>query len=72
MRNITEKEKQIICLLCYTDQQIAEKLNVKRTTIKTRLLILYNKLTVFNRTELLYVALKQGIINFSDVESVVN
>lgn len=69
MKNITDKEKQILCLLCYTDQQIADKLNVKRTTIKTRLLTLYNKLTAFNRTELLYIALKQGIISISDIQN---
>lgn len=51
-----------------TLREIAAKLNVSSNTIKTRVQTLYNKLGVTCRSDLIYKALKLGILTYADIK----
>lgn len=65
---ISEREREILRMLCLPNKIIAQKLNVSLSTVKNHLHRLLNKFYwVDNRTELFFEALKRRIIKLEDV-----
>lgn len=69
MINLTEREKEILKMLCLPTKIIAERLFISEITVKTHIVHLYNKIYVpFNsRTLLLAEGLKKQIIKLEEI-----
>lgn len=66
--SITEKEKEILKLLCLSNPDIAKLKNIKICTVKTYIKNLLNKLVCSNRCELVIKAIKENIIGIEDIK----
>lgn len=64
---ITEREKDILKLLCLTDDEIAHKLKITKNTVRTHVKSLLNKLCEYKRINLLINAVKNEIISIEEV-----
>jgi DNA-binding CsgD family transcriptional regulator len=64
---LTDKEKEILCLLAMSDVDIAQRLYRSYPAIKQGRGAIFKKLGVHNRTEALIKAIRQGEIDVWDV-----
>jgi DNA-binding NarL/FixJ family response regulator len=64
---LTDKEKQVLCLLTLTDINIAHRLYRTYNAIKQSRNAIFKKLGVHNRAEALIKAIRQGEIDVWDV-----
>lgn len=64
---ITEREKEILKLAIFSNKVIAEKLHLSIYTVKTYFNHMFNNFDCANRTELLFKAIKQGVIKNDEV-----
>ena len=62
--NLTEREIEVLRLVCrgYTNKRIAKKLYISTYTVKAQISSIKYKLKAKNRTEAVYKALKQYLI----------
>lgn len=67
---LTEREKQIISLLCLPTKEIANRLNVSIPTVKTHIINISNKLTTDNRASIIVKALKEKFIEVEDIVTI--
>lgn len=65
--NLTPRELEILKLLCLTNSEIAQRLNITAVTVKAHVRHIFNKLTCSNRAEALVKAIKDGIIEADEV-----
>lgn len=72
MMKITKREKQILCLLCLSNPEIAKVLRIKKSTVRTHIGNLLNKFVENNRQSLLIAALKKNVIDISEIKTEVN
>ena len=68
MLKITLKEKEVLKLIRYSFKNIAKRLLIEPTTVKTHFASMYNKVGASNKIELLLVALNKKIINIDEIE----
>lgn len=64
---LTEREKQILQMLCLPNKEIAERLNLSVCTIKSHVIHLSNKFSTNGRINILMKALKENIVKIEDV-----
>ncbi len=62
--SLSKREMEVLCNLSlgYSDEELAESLHVSKSTVKTHLRRIYNKLLVKGRAEAIVVAHKYGLI----------
>ena len=62
---LTEREKDIILLILYgkNKKEIADKLNISISTVKTNVEKIYRKFNVHNKAELIIYLIKNKIVN---------
>lgn len=65
--NITKREREILCMLCLPNREIAKRLGIKLETVKTHITNLKFKLPSYKRAEMLIKALKENIIKVEEV-----
>ena len=65
--NLTERELDVLKLLCFKKPEIAKKLFISTSTVQTYINNLYDKLYVHSREQALIKALKTGIITIDEV-----
>lgn len=65
---ISDREKQILCLLCFTNKEIGKRLFVSENTVKAHIKNLKEKLFQNNRKSMMIKALKEKVI---DIEQIV-
>ena len=65
---LTEREKQVLKLLCLPNSEIAQRLNITARTVKSHVRNIFNKLVCENRQRALIKALKLKIISIDEVE----
>lgn len=65
IEELTQKEKEVLSMLAKggTNQEIAEKLYLKETTVKVHLKNIFKKLKVSNRTQAVLLAMQMNIIS---------
>lgn len=64
---ISKRERDVLCLLCLSDKQIAERLNISIFTVKAHIVNLLNKFATNNRSQVIICALKQNVIDLQDI-----
>ena len=64
---VTNREKDVLRLLCFPNAEIAKRLFIGKCTVKTHIKRLIDKLFVNNRTALLIEALKQKVITLDEI-----
>lgn len=69
-KELTEREKTIVKLIALPTYEIADRLCVSENTIKTFKAQLRKKLNASNDTQILANALKRGVINLDEMETV--
>lgn len=67
MMIISEREKQILCLLCFTNKQIGERLFVSENTVKAHIKNIMEKLAENNRKKAIIKAIKEKIIDIEQI-----
>lgn len=62
---LTKREEYILQLLIrgYENSEIAKELFISKHTVKAHISAILKKLSVRNRTQAVYIALKSGVIN---------
>lgn len=65
---LTQRELEVLRLLCLSDKDIAERLIISIRTVKCHVHNLLNKLVCGTRQKALIKALKLKIINIDEVE----
>ena len=63
---LSEREKDILCLVGLTNKQIARRLNLSWKTVEKVFANMYEKYGVKNRTKLLLEAIKSGELHVVD------
>lgn len=70
MRNkLTERQKEILKLACFTNREIAKRLFLANTTVGTHFENIRNILGVNSKISLLIEGIRQGEINIDEVET---
>lgn len=64
---LTEREKQVLKLLCLPNSEIAQRLCITAITVKSHVRNIFNKLTCSNRAEAITKAIKKGIIQADEI-----
>lgn len=64
---LTEREKQVLKLLCLSNSEIAQRLCITAITVQSHVRNIFNKLTCTNRAEAIAKAIKKGIIQVQEV-----
>ncbi len=72
---LTDRQKQILCLACYTNGDIARILNIAHSTVKNHFNVIYKSLGLggvlptprARRTVAITTALRHGIIALSEI-----
>lgn len=64
---LTEREKQVLKLLCLPNSEIAQRLKITTRTVKAHVRHIFNKLACSNRLEATVIAIKKGIIQAEEV-----
>jgi len=64
---ISKRERDVLCLMCLSNKQIAERLNISIVTVKTYIVNLLNKFVTNNRSQVIICALKQNVIDLQDI-----
>lgn len=68
MSNLTEREKEVLKMLCLPNKQIARKMGLKLCTVKTYIVKLFNKFPFStNRAGIVIEAVKQNIIKVEEI-----
>ena len=67
IEKLSERELNVLKLACYSKEEIAIKLCLSKTTIKSHINNIYCKLCVHNSAQALIKALKTGIITIDEV-----
>ena len=65
--NLTPREIEVLKLLCLTNKDIAQRLNISIVTVKAHVRHIFNKLACSNRVEATVIAIKKGIIQVEEV-----
>ncbi len=65
---LTKREREVLPLLCLTNEQIANKLIISPRTVKDHVHHICDKLKCGTRLQAILIGLKKGIITFDDVE----
>lgn len=65
---LTEREKQVLKLLCLTNSEIAQRLCITAITVKSHVRNIFNKLVCETSQKALIKALKLKIIDIDEVE----
>lgn len=65
---LTEREKDVLKLLCYPRKEIGEKLFISETTVSTHVDVIYQKLNAHNSAQAIMSALKKRIVTIKDIE----
>ena len=65
---LTEREKQVLKLLCLPNSEIAQRLCITAITVKSHVRHIFNKLVCENRQKALIKALKLGVVTLNDIE----
>lgn len=65
---LTQRELEVLKLLCLSDKDIAERLIISIRTVKCHVHNILNELVCENRQKALIKALKLKIINIDEVE----
>lgn len=65
---LTTREKQVLKLLCLPNSEIAQRLCITATTVKSHVRNIFNKLVCETRQKALIKALKLKIIDIDEVE----
>ena len=65
---LTEREKQVLKLLCLPNSEIAQRLCITAITVKSHVRNIFNKLVCETRQKALIKALKLKIIDIDEVE----
>lgn len=64
---ISKRERDVLCLMCLSNKQIAERLNISIVTVKSHIVNLLNKFGTNNRSQVIICALKQNVIDLQDI-----
>ncbi len=64
---LTEREKQVLKLLCRSNNEIAQRLNITARTVKAHVHNIFNKLNCTNRAEAIAKAIKKEIIRADEI-----
>lgn len=64
---LTDREREILCLLVIPDIDIANRLYLSLRSIRQSKHLIFKKLKVKSRTEAIVKAIRQGIIDVWDV-----
>lgn len=64
---ISNREWEVLRLICLTNPQIARRLGISLRTVKTYVRHLFEKLGCESRTEAAIKAIKEGIIQVQEV-----
>lgn len=64
---LTEREKQVLKLLCLPNSEIAQRLKITTRTVKAHVRHIFNKLACSNRAEAIAKAIKKGIIKADEI-----
>ena len=67
MKKLSNREKDVLKLICFDNNEIAERLFISIATVKIHLVNIFTKLNCYNRTQALIVALKNNIITLEQV-----
>lgn len=69
MRNekLTNRERQVLCMLPLESMEIANRLFISLYTVKTHINSLANKFSALNRTQILVNALKNKVIELEEI-----
>jgi two-component system, NarL family, response regulator NreC len=64
-RALTKREKEIVSLVAegYKNREVAEKLGISVKTVETHRANIMNKLALRNLAQLIYYAIKTGMVN---------
>jgi two-component system response regulator NreC len=64
-RALTKREKEIVCLVAegYKNREVAERLGISVKTVETHRANIMNKLALRNLAQLIYYAIKTGMVN---------
>jgi two-component system response regulator NreC len=64
-RALTKREKEIVGLVAegYKNREVAEKLGISVKTVETHRANIMNKLALRNLAQLIYYAIKTGMVN---------
>ena len=68
MMNLTNREIEILKLLCFSNCEIALKCNVSANTVRSYITNIFNKLGTDNRQTAQIKAVKLGIITLDDIQ----
>lgn len=62
---LTPREREVLELLAqgYTNVEIAKKLHISKHTVKNHVSNIYQKLQVYDRTQMALLAIQQGLIS---------
>lgn len=66
--NLTNRELDVLRLLCLSNCEIAAKLNIAANTVKNYISDIFNKLGTDNRQTAQIKAVKLGIITLDDIQ----
>ena len=64
---LTDREREILALVCLNNKQIARHLNIAESTVKWYFSDMITKYKVKNRTMLLFKAIKEGELSIVDM-----
>jgi len=67
IEKLSERELNVLKLLCFKRPEIAKKLFISTTTVNAHICHIYEKLYVHTREQALIKALKKGIITIDEV-----
>lgn len=67
---ITNREKDVLRLLCLSNKEIADRLCISTGTVKTHIGALFEKFDCeTNRTKILIQAIKKGVVELDELIS---
>ena len=65
---LTQRELEVLRLLCLSDKDIAKRLIISIRTVKCHVHNILNELVCENRQKALIKALKLGVVTLNDIE----
>lgn len=65
---LTKREKEILPLLCLSNEQIADKLIISIRTVKAHVHHIFDKMNCYTRLQAILLGLKSGMISFDEIE----
>ncbi len=67
MEQLTKRELEILPFICFSKKEIAQHFKISICTVNMHFNNLLNKFSVDNRSKLLIIALRKGIIKLENV-----